>query len=395
MKKYSAVLVGICGYGGGYLNEVLFEKHKDDFEVKGIVEITPERSGRYNEIVEKGIKFYKTLEEFYAENTADIAFISTPIAFHAEQIICCMENGSNVVCEKPLCADEKDIDLMEEAQKKYNKFLVVGYQWSTQESILNMKADITNGVYGKPKMMKTLVLWPRNLAYYQRASWAGRKCTANGKLVYDSIANNATAHYLHNMFYLVDEYDLIDKMPEIVSAEVGRANDIENFDTIVLNYKMKNGADGYFIASHATKAGTDPIVCYEFEKGKIINVCPLVEENNVTYGKNGDFIGILNDGTIKNYGSPDDAGSMGNKVAVALELLKGNEMKYCKLENASIHTRVINYIQNNFEIKNFKNKELINNETYGDFVVVDGLDDLMFSIYNDPKCGVLDKFIEG
>ena len=49
------------------------------------------------------------------------------------------------------------------------------------------------GVLGKPKRLKSMVLWPRDFAYYNRNSWAG-KVADSGLFILDSVAHNATAH---------------------------------------------------------------------------------------------------------------------------------------------------------------------------------------------------------
>jgi hypothetical protein len=53
------------------------------------------------------------------------------------------------------------------------------------------------GMLGRPKRLKTLVLWPRDFAYYNRNDWAGKKTDQNGRPVLDSVAHNATSHFLH------------------------------------------------------------------------------------------------------------------------------------------------------------------------------------------------------
>ncbi|MBQ7923196.1 MAG: hypothetical protein IJ325_11615 [Clostridia bacterium] len=40
-----------------------------------------------NELTAAGIPVYSTIEEFFAEHTADLTIISTPTFFHAEQSI--------------------------------------------------------------------------------------------------------------------------------------------------------------------------------------------------------------------------------------------------------------------------------------------------------------------
>lgn len=90
---------------------------------------------------------------------------------------------------------------MIEASRKTGYSVSIGYQWAYSTAIQSLKTDIMNGVFGKAVRLKTLVLWPRNKKYYAR-SWAGKVKDEEGRWVLDSVAANATAHYLQNMFFL-------------------------------------------------------------------------------------------------------------------------------------------------------------------------------------------------
>ena len=378
--KVNVVLVGIGGFGLIHLKEALEGKTKDLINITGVVEPYPQFCPKIDDVKARNIPIYATLDEFYKEHNADLAVLSTPIQFHAEQIMYCMKHGANVLCEKPLCADEKDIERISEVMKETGKFLLIGYQWSTSKTILKIKKDIMDGIYGELKSMKTLVLWPRNESYFKRTTgWAGKKYTTDGVAIFDSIANNACAHYLHNMFFLLGDTMGTSKMPVAIKAELARANNIENFDTSVINFTFDNGAEGYFIASHDTDKLIDPIFSYEFEKGKIVTP---------TNAQSGDLVGELNDGTVINYGKADPSTNC-YKLEVAVRLCMGEKIDYCGLEGASVQTKVINYIQKNCEIYTFKNKHIVNG-----VMVVDGLTELLEDIYENPAIGKLTKFVK-
>jgi hypothetical protein len=65
-------------------------------------------------------------------------------------------------------------------------------------------------------------------AYYQRSFWSGRIKDDNGNWILDSVASNATAHYIHNMFYVLGNEVDKSAVPVEVAAELYRANNIEN-----------------------------------------------------------------------------------------------------------------------------------------------------------------------
>src|SRR5690625_6934891 len=104
-----------------------------------------------------------------------------------------MENGSNVLCEKPTTANPNDINEMVEARDRTGKFLAIGFNWSFAPQTQRLKADILSGKFGKTKRLKTIVRWPRNDDYYDRSSWAGKKYSPDGDMIFDSRSEEHTS----------------------------------------------------------------------------------------------------------------------------------------------------------------------------------------------------------
>jgi len=330
--KVKILLVGIGGYAATYVNPLL-DGVRDDCEIVGCADPFPNSCKRLEEIKERGIPLFSDMKEFFeAGLKADLAVITTPINFHSSQIKLALANGCQVLCEKPLCGDIADIPSLIEARDAAGKYVAIGYQWSHADAILAMKKDIMDGLYGAPVLMKTLVLWPRGYAYYKRGSgWAGKLRAPNGDLILDSVANNATAHYLHNILFVLG--DAVDKaaMPKKLDASLWRVNNIENYDTCSIEMEFENGGRGLFIVSHATDRNLNPVFDYQFEKGRIV-----FEE-----GADRKIIrGILADGTEKIYGDPFADGT--NKLWRAVDAVRDPSVKpVCGLEAATPHAQCI------------------------------------------------------
>lgn len=248
------------------------------------------------------------MDDLYANHAVDLTVISTPIFLHAVQIIKALEHGSNVLCEKPLCADELDIDRIAAAKEKSGKFVYIGYQWSYSPAITNLKKDVLAGKLGTLTEMKCLVLRPRNRDYFSRGvGWAGKIKTADGQLIYDSVANNSAAHYLFNMMFLMGEEGQAAEAYDI-SAELLRGNPIENFDTSKISFKMLNGAKACFIAAHPVNKGIEPVFEYQFEKGTVYYANESIDASYglmpEDYTEYGQIVAYMNDGTKTAYGDP-------------------------------------------------------------------------------------------
>src|SRR5439155_21910363 len=94
---------------------------------------------------------------------------------------------------------------MAEAAESAGRFLAIGYQWSYSTAVQALKRDILQGRFGRPLRFRTSVTYPRSKSYFRRNAWAGRERSEAGDAIYDSPVNNATAHFLHNMLYLLGD----------------------------------------------------------------------------------------------------------------------------------------------------------------------------------------------
>ena len=350
MAIIKVMLAGIGGYGDGYLKRLIELSDLGEVEVAGLVEPYPESCKRLDDVKSRGFRIYDTIERFYSESSCDLAVISSPIQFHTPMMLCALSHASHVLCEKPLTGDINDIDTLIDAREKSGCFVMIGYQWSHSEAILNIKRDIAAGIYGAPEFLKTIVLWPRNRAYFRRGSgWAGKIRDAEGRMINDSVANNATAHYLHNIFFTLGaavSSDLsVSLAPDTTTAELYRANDIENFDTAIISCGFNIGADSavksqaispvksLYIASHAVDRTMNPAFEYRFEKGVI-----SYDENT---GRS--IVGKLSDGSTHDYGDPFESQFRKLDLAIA-NAACDDRSKWvipCGIETASAQVKCI------------------------------------------------------
>jgi predicted dehydrogenase len=193
--------------------------------------------------------------------------------------------------------------------------------------VQRLKADILAGAFGRAKRLRTMVLWPRDEAYYSRNRWAGAQRDAHGNWVWDSPVNNACAHYLHNMLYVTG--DRVDRSaePATVVAELYRAHPIENYDTAALRITTADGLELLFVVSHATASRVDPMFSFEFERG-------TVEFAGTPDGR---ITARMTDGTRRDYGSPNDRRD--GKLMMTIDGIRTGQPTICGIEASAAHTR--------------------------------------------------------
>jgi len=289
-------MIGVGGYGHYYLQTLREQMRQEHVRLCGIVDPLANRSEYYPRWIEDRIPIFDEIEEYYqAGRRADLAVVASPIHFHVHQSCVALTHGSHVLCEKPIAPVVQEADLVIRTAENSGRWCMIGYQWSFSHAIQNLKRDIREGLFGKPLRLKTLIFWPRDDAYYQRNEWAGRIKDVSGRWILDSPANNAMAHYLHNLFYLLGEETAVSARPSDVVAELYRANPIENFDTAVCRVHTTSGTELLFYGTHATRGDQDPMFQLEFENAVIRYNDPDPE-----------IVVRTRQGECWSYGSPED-----------------------------------------------------------------------------------------
>lgn len=329
-KTLTIALVGIGGYGKHYVDPVLDAADAHHIRLVGTIDPRPEQCRRWSELQALGAPHFNSLEAFYAAgHQADLVTIASPIQFHADQTICALEHGSHVLCEKPLCATPADAQRMLEAQRKAQRHVAIGYQWSFSDVIQKLKADILAGRFGAPRRLRCAALWPRNEKYYGRASWAGALADPAGRPTFDSPVNNACAHQLHNMLYVLGDSIGTAAKPVEMEAELYRANPITNYDTGVLRCCTDRGVEILFIASHAVGSYHGPVFSYEFDDA-------VIEYSSAASAA---VTATFKSGSTISYGVPEEPHD--RKLWMTISAIRSGASSLCPIEAAMSHTQAV------------------------------------------------------
>ncbi|MEA4889565.1 MAG: Gfo/Idh/MocA family oxidoreductase [Clostridiaceae bacterium] len=349
------VLIGAGGYGVTYLS--IYENYidKEKHTLCAVVDPYADRSNSYTYITEHHIPVFQTLDDFYCHDTADLVIISSPIQFHKEQTLTAVRHGSHVLCEKPLTARVEDALEMQKAAREAGCKIGVGFQWSFNDANAKLRKDIQSGLYGRPLCFKTCMSWPRPKEYFEGSTWKGRVFDKNsGSPIYDSIVTNATAHYLHNLFFIAAS------QPRSFNYIIYRAYDIETFDTCVIKGVMENGCEFFYGGTFVGEIKTDVVQELKFAHG------------TVRYGEGqDDFLkGYLNDGTVIDYGTMSGSRDVANKLIKMIECIEHNTNPLCSVDEIVPYLSVCNQIFEKLDVTAFP-REMISD--IGERLVVKGL----------------------
>ncbi len=185
---------------------------------------------------------YTDYTDMLANEQLDVVHICTPHYLHTEMIIAALRAGCHVLCEKPLCIREEDIDRILAAEAESGRQLAVchqnRYNESTREALRLLSA-------GKPQSGFGWVVWDRDAAYYESGAWRGRWDTEGG-----GVMINQALHTLDLMLLFMGDPDTVQ-----ATCENRRlAGKIEVEDTASALFRYADGRMFNFYASNANAA---------------------------------------------------------------------------------------------------------------------------------------------
>ena len=332
VRRPRVVLVSVGSYGQKYLDEMT--QHDAGGDVVGIVDVAENLADRFPVIREKRIPVYRSLRDFFAERQAELAVISSPIHLHAAMAEECLENGANVLCEKPLCLTEAETLQLADRARETGRFLALGWQLNYDRAILSLKRDILDGRFGRPLRMRCVHAMRRGRNYYARSGWAGR-ITADGWEVLDSPFMNACAHNFQMMTFLLGESMETAEDVASVSGELYRGNpEVENYDIAALRFTTRHGTEMLYYTAHPLETrnlGQDGEA--RFERGTL------------TWGKGKHFIMRTDDGQEIDYGADGNTPMM-QKLYDAIRCTREGEKPLCGPMAGLSHLHAVRLAQN-------------------------------------------------
>jgi predicted dehydrogenase len=247
---------GLIGCGGiGAYHRAAIEAHEVAGTAKLVAVADPwaERLATQKaELESRGVRWHLDYRDMLRdEPDLDAAVIATPIPFHRDMALACINRGLAVHLEKPPVPLMHQFEELLAADTK--QLVSVGFQMIGSHCTQSLKQLITDGKLGEIKTIRAGGCWPRLDNYYSRASWAGRMAL-DGAPVFDGPATNAFAHLVHNIMYFAgsgrDEF----AVPVEVEGELYRARPIESYDTACMRGRFASGAEFGLAVTHATEA---------------------------------------------------------------------------------------------------------------------------------------------
>ena len=97
---------------------------------------------------------YGNYEELAKDKNVDVVYIATPMSSHYKDVMLCIENGKNVLCEKSVSLNMTELEKMLSAAKEKGVFFMEAMWMKCRPSYLKALEWISEGRIGKVEYVK-------------------------------------------------------------------------------------------------------------------------------------------------------------------------------------------------------------------------------------------------
>ncbi len=258
----------------------------DDAKIISVADCIAQRAE--NTAQKCGAKAFTSLEAMLADEKPDVLHICTPHHLHVPMACTAMEQGIDVLCEKPCAITEEQLDTLRKTQSKTGAKVGICFQNRYNCSSLFLKDVIDSGKYGELIGMRAIVTWNRDAAYYASGDWRGKIATeGGGVLINQAVHTLDIMNWLSGGISAVTAHTSNDHLQGIIEVE----------DTVSVLAEFNRGFSGVFYATTA-HAVTSPVILEANFKNK-------------TFRIEGDSVFEIADGMITPVSLPGDAECFG------------------------------------------------------------------------------------
>ena len=232
--------VGIIGCGAILKRHIESIEKNIDFELKALCDIDPligKTSGK-----KYCVKHYLDYKEMITREDVNFIVVATPNSLHVEQAEYALMNGCDVLIEKPISLNPKDVLKLSSISEEYNQKAYCVLQVRENPSIQLCKRVLDLGLLGNIRGVSLIQRWQRPVEYF--TGWRAIPNVGGGTLYECGI------HYMDIMCYLLNE------KPTPIQSKVYNIKhkdaDIEDTIYSILDFKEYGGNLEVTIASEPT-----------------------------------------------------------------------------------------------------------------------------------------------
>lgn len=259
------VVVGIHGHGRWHVDNIeQLAAAGSPVRLAGMCDtrpLSPDLSARY-----PALPWDTDLGALIDRVGARVAVLCTPIHTHAELASLAARRGCHVLLEKPPTATLASFSGLLTMLEECGVACQVGFQDLASAAVGHIQKLITDGAVGTVRGIGAAGTWVRDVSYFTRATWAGRR-RLNGVAVVDGVLSNPFAHAIASA--LVLDGSAGDRPPRDIEVELYRTHDIESDDTSSVRFRTERGTPVVVAATLCAEHDRPPVITVHGTAGRI------------------------------------------------------------------------------------------------------------------------------
>lgn len=183
---------------------------------------------------DSSIKRYTDYKQMLQENDITLVSIATESGIHAEIALHCIDNGVNVIIEKPMAMSMDDAEEIIRRSEERGVKVSACHQNRFNIAIQELRHAVEANRFGKLSHGSIHVRWNRNKDYYTQAPWRGTWAQDGGCLM------NQCIHGVDLLRWMMG--DEVDEVYGVTKQQFHDYLECEDIGMAVV--KFKNGAVG-------------------------------------------------------------------------------------------------------------------------------------------------------
>lgn len=153
-------------------------------------------SSKHNEINDKGLNCFNSIEEILNHPEVQIICICTPNGLHSEHAIAALNAGKHVIIEKPMTLTVEQASQVIQAAKNSQCYVFCVMQNRYSPVATWLKEVINQSILGEIYSVSVLCAWNRDQRYYKPNHWHGTLIMDGGPLF------TQFSHFVDLMYWL-------------------------------------------------------------------------------------------------------------------------------------------------------------------------------------------------
>ena len=258
-EKIRLGIIGIGNMGSEHCRTILAGKCPE-IELAAVADLRPERRAWAKEALPESVRVFARGDELIHGNVCDAVLVAVPHFQHEEVCVEALENGLDVLCEKPAAVRTSQAERMIRTAERTGRTLAFMFNQRTNCTYRALKDLLDSGELGKIKRVNWIITdWYRTQRYYDSGSWRATWAGEGG-----GVLLNQCPHQLDLLIWLCG-------MPCAVTAKCreGKWHHIEVEDDVTVFLDFPGGATGVFVASTGDLPGTNRLEI-DCERGKAV-----------------------------------------------------------------------------------------------------------------------------